>query len=179
MLCKSLLYEIYVKMLPTFLNNKKIIIKEYSIKNRDMHEYLRDTIVNRYDECKSCNARTEFTCVKCGYCWSCHWKKEIVEKKEDEAHLNKLRLATIENKGILRPSEIINQPQFDENNSNPVQMINVFGEEMEPVCNYYRCHHKFSEHGYRSHSSCRCKHPQNSIAGIGGTKMQLLLFKGS
>ncbi len=24
----------------------------------------------------------QFTCVKCGYCYSCHWKKEQVEKIE-------------------------------------------------------------------------------------------------
>jgi len=158
--------------------NKNLIIKEYSIKNTDMHEYLRDTIANRYDECKSCNNRTEFTCVKCNYCWSCHWKKEIIEKKEKETAMNMARSLLVENKGILDSSEIINQQLIDENISNPVQMINVFGEQIEPVCNYYRCHHKFSEHGYKNHSSsCKCKHPQNSIVGIGGAKIQLLLVK--
>ena len=161
------------------MDNKNIIIKEYSIKNTDMHEYLRDTIANRYDECKSCNIRTEFTCVRCNYCWSCHWKKEIMEKKEKEMAVNRSRSLVVENKGILNSSEITNQHQIDENISNIVQMINVFGEQIEPVCNYYRCHHKFSEHGYKSHSSCKCKHPQNSIVGIGGAKMQILLVKGS
>ena len=131
--------------------NKNIIIKEYSIKNTDMHEYLRDTIANRYDECKSCNIRTEFTCVRCNYCWSCHWKKEIIEKKEKEIAIDRSRSLLVENKGILNPSEIMNQHRVDENISNLVQMINVFGEQIEPVCNYYRCHHKFSEHGYKSH----------------------------
>ncbi|HEY7757088.1 MAG TPA: hypothetical protein VIA08_02535 [Nitrososphaeraceae archaeon] len=158
--------------------NKNLIIKEYSIKNTDMHEYLRDTIANRYDECKSCNNRTEFTCVKCNYCWSCHWKKEIIEKKEKEMAVNMARPLLVENKGVLDSSEITDQQLIDENISNPVQMINVFGEQIEPVCNYYRCHHKFSEHGYKNHSSsCKCKHPQNSIVGIGGAKIQLLLVK--
>ena len=26
--------------------------------------------------------RTEFTCIKCGYCYSCHWKKEQMEEIE-------------------------------------------------------------------------------------------------
>ena len=160
------------------MDNKNIIIKEYSIKKTDMHEYLRDTIATRYDECKSCNTRTEFTCVRCNYCWSCHWKKEIMEKEEKQKVLNRSRSLIVENKGILNSSEITNQHQVDENISNPVQMINVFGEQIEPVCNYYRCHHKFSEHGYRNHSTCKCKHPQNSIVGIGGAKMQLLLVEG-
>ena len=159
--------------------NKNIIIKEYSIKNTDMHEYLRDTIANRYDECKSCNIRTEFTCVRCNYCWSCHWKKEIIEKKEKEIAIDRSRSLLVENKGILNPSEIMNQHRVDENISNLVQMINVFGEQIEPVCNYYRCHHKFSEHGYKSHSSCKCKHQQNNIAGIGGANIQLLLVEKS
>jgi len=102
-----------------------------------------------------------------------------MEKKEKEMAVNRSRTLVVENKGILNPSEITNQHQVDENISNIVQMINVFGEQIEPVCNYYRCHHKFSEHGYKSHSSCKCKHPQNSIVGIGGAKMQLLLVKGS
>ena len=161
--------------------NKNLIIKEYSIKNTDMHEYLRDTIANRYDECKSCNNRTEFTCVRCNYCWSCLWKKEIMDKKEKEKEMtaiNRSQSLLVENKGILNSSEIMNQLRGDENISNLVQMINVFGEQIEPVCNYYRCHHKFSDHGYKSHSSCKCKHPQNSIAGI-GANIQLLLVKRS
>ena len=46
------------------------------------HEYLRDTLSFRYQECKSCRNRTELTCVKCGFCYSCHWKKEELEKKK-------------------------------------------------------------------------------------------------
>jgi hypothetical protein len=38
-------------------------------------------------------------------------------------------------------------------------VIDVFGEETEPICDYLRCHHKFSEHGI---SKCQCKHPSNS-----------------
>jgi hypothetical protein len=32
--------------------------------------------------CVSCYRRTEFTCVKCGYCYCCHWKREQVEHVE-------------------------------------------------------------------------------------------------
>ncbi len=46
------------------------------------HEYLRDTLSFRYQECKSCRNRTELTCIKCGFCYSCHWKKEELEKKK-------------------------------------------------------------------------------------------------
>jgi hypothetical protein len=46
------------------------------------HEYIRDIVSFRYQDCISCGHRTEFTCVKCGYCYSCHWKKEQIEEIE-------------------------------------------------------------------------------------------------
>ena len=50
-------------------------------KNRlQKHEYLRNTIELQYKECKSCNTRTQFACVVCGFCWSCHWKVEQLAK---------------------------------------------------------------------------------------------------
>ena len=42
--------------------------------------------------------------------------------------------------------------------------VDVFGKEAEPICNYLRCHHKFSVHGL-SASKCRCKHPKNDVIG--------------
>jgi hypothetical protein len=41
--------------------------------------------------------------------------------------------------------------------------LDVLGQPAEPICTYYRCHHKFSLHGTRS---CRCKHPMNKTLGI-------------
>ena len=43
------------------------------------------------------------------------------------------------------------------------KVLNVLGQQDEPICTYYRCHHKLSVHGTRS---CRCKHPMNKILGI-------------
>ena len=37
------------------------------------HEYTGEALPLRYQDCISCRHRTEFTCVKCGYCYSCHW----------------------------------------------------------------------------------------------------------
>jgi len=42
-------------------------------------------------------------------------------------------------------------------------VIDVFGKETEPICDYLRRHHKFSEHGLIR--KCQCKHPRNSGAG--------------
>ena len=41
--------------------------------------------------------------------------------------------------------------------------LDVLGRPAEPICAYYRCHHKFSLHGSRI---CRCKHPMNKTLGI-------------
>jgi hypothetical protein len=41
--------------------------------------------------------------------------------------------------------------------------LDVLGQPAEPICTYFRCHHKFSLHGTRS---CRCKHPMNKTLGI-------------
>ena len=43
-------------------------------------------------------------------------------------------------------------------------IIDVFGKETEPICDYLRCHHKFSEHRLKI-CKCQCKHPRNSAAG--------------
>jgi hypothetical protein len=47
----------------------------------------------------------------------------------------------------------------------PQLIIDVFGQETEPICTYHRCRHKFSLHGLSGHG-CRCKHPMNKTLGI-------------
>jgi len=41
--------------------------------------------------------------------------------------------------------------------------LDALGQPAEPICTYYRCHHKFSVHGSRS---CKCKHPTNKALGV-------------
>jgi hypothetical protein len=45
------------------------------------------------------------------------------------------------------------------------KVIDVYGQQTEPFCNYRTCHHKFSVHGYSSHI-CKCRHPLNYAAGV-------------
>jgi hypothetical protein len=45
-----------------------------------------------------------------------------------------------------------------------VKAVDVFGKEVEPICDYFRCHHKLSLHGLSS-GKCRCKHPRNATIG--------------
>jgi hypothetical protein len=144
------------------------------------HEYLRDTLSFRYQECKSCRNRTELTCIKCGFCYSCHWKKEELEKKEKEEEIQSKPLITkVKYSYSSTPSSstktmmtmttqsresVLMQQQQQQSESSKV--IDVFGQESEPICNYYRCHHKFSLHSLNSHNTCHCKHPKNDTIGI-------------
>lgn len=66
---------------PAIINIDKMNSRMLGEKNKyQKHEYLRNTIELQYRECKSCKARTQFACVSCGFCWSCHWKVEQLAK---------------------------------------------------------------------------------------------------
>lgn len=43
-------------------------------------------------------------------------------------------------------------------------VIDVYGEEAEPICDYLRCRHKLSVHGLGTRG-CKCKHPRNITVG--------------
>jgi hypothetical protein len=132
------------------------------------HEYIRDTMSFRYQDCVFCGNRTEFTCIKCGYCYSCHWKKEQAEEIELRDNLKDFYAS-------------MSKPSNDDDNQNQKRQlqqqggedlkkgleiwgtVDVLGHPAEPICTYYRCNHKFSIHGSRS---CRCKHPTNKTLGV-------------
>ena len=56
------------------------------------------------------------------------------------------------------------QQEYKQDQYLRTNVIDVFGKESEPICDYLRCHHKFSEHGLKIRK-CQCKHPRNSAAG--------------
>jgi hypothetical protein len=128
------------------------------------HEYIGETFSLRYQECISCGHRTEFTCVKCGYCYSCHWKKEQVEKIELRDNLKDfyVSLSKASNDDDKQKHKL-EQYEAKDNELEKWGALNVLGQPAEPICTYYRCRHKFSLHGSRR---CRCKHPINKTLGI-------------
>lgn len=133
-----------------------------------LHDYLRDTLESRYNECKSCNNRTQFTCILCGFCYSCHWKKEEMEKQiQFEPLIANSTLFKKYPQSIPTVLVPIKQPcqQSEEQQQHQLQVIDVYGQEIEPICNYHTCHHKFSMHGH-STRVCKCNHPQNYTMGI-------------
>jgi hypothetical protein len=131
------------------------------------HEYIRDTMSFRYQDCVFCGNRTEFTCIKCGYCYSCHWKKEQAEEIELRDNLKYFSLSSSKASNDENRNQ---KPQLQQQGGEDQEKglekygtVDVLGRPAEPICTYYRCNHKFSIHGSRS---CRCKHPTNKALGI-------------
>jgi hypothetical protein len=147
-----------------------------------MHEYIRETSSWKYEICKCCDYRTSFTCIRCKYCWSCHWKKERLEGnelfRERIVPYEKQRRASGEatnSKLVTGVSRLrLKQEKMGivKQQSPPTKaMINVFGEEEpDPICNYLNCNHAFSLHKDRKNhckgAACNCRHPQNSVIGL-------------
>jgi hypothetical protein len=129
------------------------------------HDYTGEAFSLRYQNCISCGHRTEFTCIKCGYCYSCHWKREQVEAIELRDNLKDFYASVSKasnkdnEKQKIQPVATKDLDQWSEGWGT----LNVLGQPAEPICTYYRCHHKFSLHGSRR---CRCKHPTNKTLGI-------------
>jgi hypothetical protein len=134
---------------------------------RTPHEYIRDTLSFRFRDCKFCGARTELTCIKCGFCYSCHWKKEQAEKRLLDNKLSEIfppSLLSTEISGLIDREAEQSSPSPSPQHQQKL-IVDVHGRIAEPVCTYYRCNHKFSVHGSRG---CGCKHPTNKTLGIFG-----------
>jgi hypothetical protein len=129
------------------------------------HEYTGEAFSLRYQDCVSCGHRTEFTCIKCGYCYSCHWKREQVEKVELRDNLKDFYVSLSKASDKDNEKRKVQQDATKDlgRRSEGWGTLDVLGQPAEPICTYYRCHHKFSLHGSRR---CRCKHPMNKALGI-------------
>jgi hypothetical protein len=126
------------------------------------HEYIRDSLHSSYENCISCGSRTEYTCIKCGYCYSCHWKREQLEEIQQRDNLKDFYVS-ISKKISNDISQTKKQDSTSVQGLEKWGTLDVLGQPAEPICTYYRCHHKFSLHDTRS---CRCKHPMNKTLGI-------------
>jgi hypothetical protein len=137
-----------------------------------LHDYLRDTLEPRYNECKSCGNRTQFTCIQCDFCYSCHWKKEELEKRKkiqfeplavaNSSPFSNYPQAITDHIVLLEQSS---QQSKQQHQHQLTKVIDVFGQETEPICTYHACHHKFSLHD-RSTRLCKCHHARNYAIGI-------------
>jgi len=128
---------------------------------RPPHEYIRDTLTFSYHECTSCGNRTKLVCIRCGYCYSCHWKKEEAERRFLDSKLGEIfpsSLSSIRKNGLMKKDAEQSLPKRQQR-----LIVDVHGTTSEPICTYYGCNHKFSIHGL---GSCKCKHPGNKTLGI-------------
>ena len=80
--------------------------------------------------------------------------------------------ATATNSAILEkypPATILieqsSSSQQQQQRKHQTKVIDVYGQQTEPICSYRRCHHKFSVHGYGNHN-CKCRHPLNYATGV-------------
>jgi hypothetical protein len=128
-----------------------------------LHDFLRDTLVSTYKECIYCKSRTQFTCVKCGYCYSCHWKKEEFDRVQLETANS---IIPGEYSPATTATTIIEQSPstpYKQQIRQQEKAIDIYGQETELICSYRRCHHKFSEHG---NHNCKCHHAVNYATGV-------------
>ena len=124
------------------------------------HEYIRDSLHSSYENCISCGSRTEYTCIKCGYCYSCHWKREQLEEIELRDNLKDFYVSINNQKPNVKEQD---RAAEKVRGLEKWGTLDVLGQPAEPICTYYRCNHKFSLHGTRC---CRCKHPNNKTLGV-------------
>jgi len=124
----------------------------------ESHEYLRDTLSLAYKNA-TCTGRTELTCIKCGLCWSCHWMVKQMDKS-NLAGSSRIQSSTDGAENDKQQEYIVDKL----NQYLRMNVTDVFGKETEHICDYLRCHHRFSEHGLRIRK-CQCKHPRSSTAG--------------
>jgi hypothetical protein len=125
------------------------------------HEYIRDVLPFSYRDCISCGNRTDLACIRCGYCYSCHWKKESAEKRHLEDRIIEIFPTRTYSASKKIPIEKVVQRQRSQEKKQLV--VDVHGRTSEPICTYHGCDHKFSNHGV---CGCKCKHPSNKTLGV-------------
>ena len=88
----------------------------------------------------------------------------------ERVQLDTLVTATATNSAILEkypPATILIEQSSSQQQQRKHQtkVIDVYGQQTEPICSYRRCHHKLSVHGYGNHN-CNCRHPLNYATGV-------------
>jgi hypothetical protein len=143
-------------------NNNHSVAESKESGTKTAHEYIRNILPFSYRDCISCGNRTNLACIRCSYCYSCHWKKEKEERRLLEDKISEIFPSPLfyVRKNVPIDKEAKRQPLAER----PRQLVvDVNGRTSEPICRYHGCDHKFSLHGS---GSCKCKHPTNKALGI-------------
>ena len=86
----------------------------------------KDTLASGYRKCSLCDNGTHSICVKCTGSYTCHCE-------------------------LLSEQPSAPPPQQKQKQESQRKVIDVSGQQIEPICNHRRCKHKFSVHGYDTH----------------------------
>src|SRR5215210_4229102 len=89
------------------------------------HEYIRDSFSFRYKDCISCGHRTEFTCIKRGYCYSCHWKRERTEEIELRDNLKNFYLSLSKGSNDDKKKQRLQQEKVTDQESEKWRTLDV------------------------------------------------------
>jgi hypothetical protein len=143
-------------------NNNRSVAESKELGTKTAHEYIREILPFRYQECSSCGNRTDLTCIRCGYCYSCHWKKEKEERRLLEDKITEIFPSPMYSAIKKVPMEKVLEQQPLQESRQQRLIIDVQGRISEPICSYHGCDHKFSVHGV---GQCKCKHPSNKALG--------------
>jgi hypothetical protein len=143
-------------------NNNRSVAESKELGTKTAHEYIREILPFRYQECSSCGNRTGLTCIRCGYCYSCHWKKEKEERRLLEDKITEIFPSPMYSAIKKVPMEKVLEQQPLQESRQQRLIIDVQGRISEPICSYHGCDHKFSVHGV---GQCKCKHPSNKALG--------------
>jgi hypothetical protein len=127
------------------------------------HEYIRDILPFKYQEFSLCGTRTNLACIRCGYCYSCHWMKEKEERRILEYKITGIfsSPANVAYRKVLIEKILEQQPSQETRQQRLI--IDVHGTTSEPICRYHGRDHKFSAHGA---GRCKCEHPSNMQLGV-------------
>jgi hypothetical protein len=82
---------------------------------------------------------------------------EELEKVESE-HLVTANFTSLKE---IHPATVV----IEHSSAGQQKIIDVYGQQIEPICNYRTCNHKFSVHGHSTHI-CKCRHPLNYATGV-------------
>jgi hypothetical protein len=143
-------------------NNNHSAAGSNELGTKTAHEYIRDILPFQYQECISCGNRTDLTCIRCSYCYSCHWKKEKEERRLLEDKIAQIFPSPASYAIKKVPMEKVLEQQPLQESRQQRLIIDVQGRISEPICSYHGCDHKFSVHGV---GHCKCKHPWNKALG--------------
>jgi hypothetical protein len=91
------------------------------------HEYTGEAPSLRYQDCISCHRGTEFTCVKCGYCYSCHWKREQIEEIELRDSLKDLYVSLSKGKDDEKQKPQLKQDKVEDEEMDKWRTLDILG----------------------------------------------------